>query len=76
LCALNRLYEQESVFLGIILAANGLLSPTLALVVDLLYGVSVAHPNYPDSKRLFDVHSLIGLPLEQPFVAEVPLLHR
>lgn len=39
-------------FLGIILAASGLLSPPLALGVGLIYGLSLAHPYHVDSKRL------------------------
>lgn len=39
-------------FLGIILAASGLLSPPLALAVGLVYGLSLDHPYHLDSKRL------------------------
>ncbi len=39
-------------FLGIILAASGLLSPPLALAAGLLYGLSLAHPYHLDSRRL------------------------
>lgn len=39
-------------FLGIILAASGLLSPPLALGAGLVYGLTLAHPYHLDSKRL------------------------
>lgn len=39
-------------FVGIILAASGLLSPPLALGAGLAYGLLVTHPYHLDSKRL------------------------
>ncbi|MBW4045990.1 YeiH family protein [Acidipila rosea] len=39
-------------FIGIILAAAGLLSPPLALAAGLAYGLLVTHPYHLDSKRL------------------------
>jgi uncharacterized integral membrane protein (TIGR00698 family) len=39
-------------FIGIILAASGLLSPPLALVAGLAYGLLLKHPYHLDSKRL------------------------
>jgi uncharacterized integral membrane protein (TIGR00698 family) len=39
-------------FVGIILAASGLLSPPLALAVGLAYGMLLKHPYHVDSKRL------------------------
>ncbi len=39
-------------FAGLILAASGLLSPPLALVAGLLYGLTFAHPYHLDAKRL------------------------
>lgn len=39
-------------FAGLILAASGLLSPPLALVTGLLYGLTFAHPYHLDAKRL------------------------
>jgi uncharacterized integral membrane protein (TIGR00698 family) len=39
-------------FLGIILAASGLISPPLALLAGLIYGFSMQHPFHVESKRL------------------------
>ncbi|MGC2619548.1 MAG: putative sulfate exporter family transporter [Acidobacteriaceae bacterium] len=39
-------------FLGIILAASGILSPPLALAVGLAYGLLVAHSYHADARRL------------------------
>jgi uncharacterized integral membrane protein (TIGR00698 family) len=39
-------------FVGLILAANGLLSPPLALLGGLVYGLSLAHPFHIESKNL------------------------
>ena len=39
-------------FVGIILAASGLLSPPLALGAGLAYGLLLTHPYHLDSKRL------------------------
>ena len=39
-------------FVGIILAASGILSPPLALAAGLVYGLSVAHGYHPDARRL------------------------
>ena len=39
-------------FVGLILAANGLLSPPLALLGGLVYGLSLAHPFHIESKSL------------------------
>jgi uncharacterized integral membrane protein (TIGR00698 family) len=39
-------------FVGLILAASGLLSPPIALLGGLLYGFTVAHPFHVESKRL------------------------
>jgi len=39
-------------FVGLILAASGLVSPPVALLGGLIYGFSVAHPFHVESKRL------------------------
>jgi uncharacterized integral membrane protein (TIGR00698 family) len=39
-------------FIGVILAASGLLSPSFALAAGLAYGLSIAHPFHAESKRL------------------------
>ena len=39
-------------FLGIILAASGLLSPPFALAAGLVYGLTVVHGYHLDAKRL------------------------
>ncbi len=39
-------------FVGLILAASGLLSPPFALVAGLIYGFSFVHPYHLDAKRL------------------------
>jgi uncharacterized integral membrane protein (TIGR00698 family) len=39
-------------FMGMILAASGLISPPLALLGGLIYGFTVAHPYHLESKRL------------------------
>ncbi len=39
-------------FVGLILAATGLLSPPLALAAGLVYGLTVAHPYHLDARRL------------------------
>jgi uncharacterized integral membrane protein (TIGR00698 family) len=39
-------------FVGLILAASGFLSPPLALLGGLIYGVSIPHPYHAESKRL------------------------
>jgi len=39
-------------FVGLILAASGLLSPPLALLGGLVYGLSLAHPFHIESKSL------------------------
>ncbi len=39
-------------FLGLILAASGLVSPPIALLGGLIYGFSLAHPFHVESKRL------------------------
>jgi len=39
-------------FVGIIIAASGLLSPPLALLVGLIYGLSFVHPYAADTKKL------------------------
>jgi uncharacterized integral membrane protein (TIGR00698 family) len=39
-------------FLGLILAASGLVSPPIALLGGLIYGFTVAHPFHAESKRL------------------------
>ena len=39
-------------FVGLILAASGLLSPPLALLAGLAYGFTLAHPFHMESKRL------------------------
>jgi len=39
-------------FVGVILAASGLLSPPLALLAGLIYGFTVVHPFHIESKRL------------------------
>ncbi len=44
--------EKNLFFVGIILAAGGLLSPPLALGAGLAYGLLLTHPYHLDSKRL------------------------
>ena len=44
--------EKNLFFVGIIIAASGLVSPPLALLTGLIFGLSFAHPYPPDSKRL------------------------
>lgn len=39
-------------FVGIIVAASGLISPPLALIAGLAYGLSLVHPFHVESKRL------------------------
>jgi hypothetical protein len=39
-------------FVGLILAASGLLSPSLALAAGLLYGLTLAHSYQLESRRL------------------------
>jgi uncharacterized integral membrane protein (TIGR00698 family) len=39
-------------FIGLILVASGLLSPPLALLAGLLYGLTLHHPYYLDARRL------------------------
>src|ERR1035438_947762 len=39
-------------FVGIILAASGLLSPPLALLAGLIYGLSFVHPYHGDARKL------------------------
>src|SRR5271168_518100 len=39
-------------FVGLILAASGLLSPPLALAAGLLYGLTLAHPYHLEARRL------------------------
>jgi uncharacterized integral membrane protein (TIGR00698 family) len=39
-------------FVGLILAASGLVSPPLALAVGLIYGLSFVHPYHLDAKKL------------------------
>ncbi|HEX4543227.1 MAG TPA: putative sulfate exporter family transporter, partial [Candidatus Acidoferrum sp.] len=39
-------------FVGLILAASGLVSPPIALLGGLVYGLALAHPFHVDSKRL------------------------
>ena len=39
-------------FVGLILAATGLLSPPVALAIGLVYGLSFAHPFHLDARRL------------------------
>ncbi len=39
-------------FLGLIVAASGLVSPPLALTAGLVYGLTMAHPYHPDAKKL------------------------
>jgi hypothetical protein len=40
-------------FVGLIVAASGLISPPVALLGGLIYGLSVAHPFHVESKHLF-----------------------
>lgn len=39
-------------FVGVIVAASGLISPPVALLAGLIYGLSFAHPYHIDSKKL------------------------
>ena len=44
--------EKKLFFVGIILAASGILSPPLALLGGLLYGLALAHPYHAESRSL------------------------
>jgi uncharacterized integral membrane protein (TIGR00698 family) len=44
--------EKKLFFIGIILAASGILSPPLALLGGLLYGLALAHPYHAESRGL------------------------
>jgi uncharacterized integral membrane protein (TIGR00698 family) len=44
--------EKKLFFVGIILAASGLLSPPLALLGGLVYGLALAHPYHAESRNL------------------------
>src|SRR5215467_11931363 len=51
-------------FVGLILAASGLVSPPLALLGGLVYGLALAHPFHVESKRLAKLllqASVVGL---------------
>ena len=51
-------------FIGIILAASGLLSPPIALAAGLVFGFSFAHPFHIESKKLSKIllqASVVGL---------------
>ena len=51
-------------FIGLILAASGLVSPPLALACGLVYGFSFVHPFHLDAKRLSKLllqTSVVGL---------------
>jgi uncharacterized membrane protein YadS len=50
--AANSTHEQEAVFCGMILAASGLLSPPLALLGGLVYGLALSHPFHVESRQL------------------------
>ena len=39
-------------FLGLMLAASGLVSPPIALLGGIVYGLAMSHPFHVDSKRL------------------------
>jgi len=39
-------------FIGMILAASGVLSPPLALVAGIAYGMTLQHPYHLDAQRL------------------------
>ena len=39
-------------FVGLIVAASGLISPPLALLAGLIYGLSFVHPYHLDAKKL------------------------
>ena len=48
----TRCVSKNVFFLGLILCASGLLSPPLALVAGLAYGLTFAHPYHLDAKKL------------------------
>ena len=48
----TRFMSKNFFFVGLILAASGLISPPLALLGGLIYGFAVAHPFHVESKRL------------------------
>jgi uncharacterized integral membrane protein (TIGR00698 family) len=45
-------HSKNLFFVGIIVAATGLISPPLALLVGLIYGLTFAHPYSSDTKKL------------------------
>jgi uncharacterized integral membrane protein (TIGR00698 family) len=49
---INLTKSKSIFFLGLILAASGLISTPLALLIGLIYGLSFAHPYSVDSKKL------------------------
>jgi len=56
--------EKAVFFIGLIRAASGVLSPSLALAAALLYGLTLAHPYHSESRRLSKFllqASLVGL---------------
>jgi uncharacterized integral membrane protein (TIGR00698 family) len=48
----TQLVNKNLFFLGLILAASGLISPTIALLGGLVYGLTLLHPYQTQSKRL------------------------
>ena len=45
-------HSKNLFFLGVILAATGFLSPPLALVLGIVYGLTIEHPYHLDAQRL------------------------
>ena len=48
----NGVMAKNAFFLGLIIAASGLVSPPIALACGLAYGFSVVHPYHVDSRKL------------------------
>ena len=51
-CPTLNLVNKNIFFVGLILAASGLISPPIALLAGLIYGFTLAHPFHMESKRL------------------------
>ena len=48
----NKSMAKNVFFVGMILAASGLISPPLALACGLLYGLTITHPYHLDARKL------------------------
>ena len=51
-CATLGCVNKNIFFVGLILAASGLISPPIALLGGLVYGFALTHPFHVESKRL------------------------